>query len=104
MLFYMMIFIKFIKININNDIIGIEHRKNAVDYCLKHKYEVFLCDARHDIILEKDVYFGWFGKYDAEKEIILNLKILYNNKLLIIFFSKNIKSEKESVQKHINFF
>ena len=94
--------LNFVKENLNKNIIGIEYRKNAVEYCLKYNYNVSLCDATTDVIPECNLYYGWFGNYDTEKKIINNLIKLYNSKILIIFFSNSVDIEVESYNLHID--
>ena len=86
--------------NYNKNAFGIEYRKNAVVYCKNNKLPVEHCDAINEKIPNADVYYGWFGNYDIEKSIIKNINNQYDNKIIILFFSKN-NGEVLDCKKHI---
>lgn len=86
----------------NNHIIGVDFRRNSVEYCISQKYNVSLCDATKDKLPDVNLYYAWFGNYDIELNVIKNIQKKLKNKIFILFLSNSVASELKSKDRHIN--
>tara|TARA_B110000208_G_C11726527_1_gene414746 strand:- start:189 stop:701 length:513 start_codon:yes stop_codon:yes gene_type:complete len=82
--------------------IGVENRPEAYNIAKKNNIDCLNIDARYSVLPETDIYYGWLGVYEIERDILLNIKKQYSNKIVIFSFSKNVHIEVESYKTHID--